>query len=698
MTSAQVIQPFLAKISLQTTGSAWFIALCILGGAVYAFILYSKETPWNKSVNRVLATIRFVLATLVFFLLLGPLLNQTEYFFEKPIVVLAVDNSASLPSAYDSTDFELLKSKIDRLSSQLSDLDYDLKVRNLEGYSSSFRQVSFDQDATNLQALLKNIEQEFEQQNLIGVVLTSDGIHNYGLSPEFMNLNYPVYSVALGDTVPIKDLSLKGINYNKVVYEGNRFPLIAEIYNNGFVNETVEVNVLKNGTLIDQKSLLLKGDQQVNSVEFILDTEKAGIENYTVRIVPKEGESTDLNNQRNAFLEVVESKQKILIAALSPHPDIKAIRSVIDKSEGTETSLYLEGITTDIPEGPFDLIIMHRLPGFNDLPQWLSNALNTTNSWFITGTDYLDNINALNEVVELSTFGQTDQVGPNVNPNFELFEIDEDLQSRMTDYPPVIVPYGRFSYKQAVDVLLYQMVGSVTTQRPLLAIYNSDDKKSAVFAGSGFWKWRLQESGLNQDPEMYDELFGKLIQYLTTKDDKRNFRVSTTSNEYFDNEGVEFSTEIYNELFEKVYDYDVDLTITDAEGISQEFNYVNSASTNYTLSGLAPGIYRFSASASVAGKRETAQGTFSIERLALEDINITANHQLMKTISSNSGGQFFEEESLDDVVEALSAVDAPSIARSDEKLRLILNNPLWLLLLILLVSVEWFVRKYNGSY
>ena len=160
-------------------------------------------------------------------------------------------------------------------------------------------------------------------------------------------------------------------------------------------------------------------------------------------------------------------------------------------------------------------------------------------------------------------------------------------------------------------------------------------------AGSGIWKWKLQEAGLNQDQKMFDELFGKLIQFLATKDDKRNFRVSTISNEYFDNEPVEFKTEIYNELFEKVYDYNVDLTITDAEGVSREFNYVNSASRDYSLSGLAPGIYKYRAAASVTGKREVAQGTFSIEKLALENINITANHQLLKTISSNSGGQFF---------------------------------------------------------
>ena len=77
------------------------------------------------------------------------------------------------------------------------------------------------------------------------------------------------------------------------------------------------------------------------------------------------------------------------------------------------------------------------------MPPWLQNAQKNTNTWFITGTDYLNNINALNEVMDLSTFGQTDQVGAYVNPNFELFEVDEVLQDRMDNYPPVLVPYGQ---------------------------------------------------------------------------------------------------------------------------------------------------------------------------------------------------------------------------------------------------------------
>ncbi len=629
---------------------------------------------------------------------MGPLLNQVTFFDEQPVIVLAVDNSASVPAAYDSLDFLALKKNLANISDEISAAGYELRIRNLQDYQSEVENIDFDQNATNLQSLLQGIASDYEQQNLVGVVLASDGIHNYGLSPQFTQLNFPVITIGLGDTIPARDLSIKSLNYNKVVYEGNRFPLIAEIYNNGFLNETVRVQVIKKGKIIGEKSIDLKGDEQINSVEFILDAELKGIETYQVQIVPKEGENSLLNNKKQAFLEVVDSKQRILIAAKAPHPDIKALKNVIDKNEGTETVTYIPGFNSDIPEGPFDLIILHELPDLTGLPSWLSAWLKNTNSFYITGSGILSAINEQNPVINYNNFGQSDNAGPNFNTNFNLFEMDASLLRRMAEYPPISVPYGQFNFKTQADILLYQRVGSVQTNRPLLSIYNGDDIKSAVFSGAGFWKWPLQEYAFSNDQKLFETLVGKLIQYLATKEDKRKFRVATQENQYFDSEAVTFQTDIYNELFEKIYDVNVDLKVLDGEGNQQEYNYVNSAANDFKVTGLTPGIYSYTASAEVNGKRESSKGTFSVEKLDLEDINLTANHQLLKNIANNSGGKFLLPTEMKEAVDYFKTLNAKSITRSDEKLQSIINNPWLLLLLLILVSSEWFIRKYNGSY
>ena len=147
-----------------------------------------------------------------------------------------------------------------------------------------------------------------------------------------------------------------------------------------------------------------------------------------------------------------------------------------------------------------------------------------------------------------------------------------------------------------------------------------------------------------------------------------------------------------------MYDYNIDLTLTDESGAKQELNYVNSAGNSYKLSGLTPGVYSYEASATVAGKREIAQGSFSVEKLDLEDINLTANHQLLKNIASNSGGIFLLENQMEEAPAFFENLNAKPITRSDEKLQSIINNSLLLLVFLALVSTEWFIRKYNGSY
>lgn len=688
----------LAKISLQADFSLWFLPLCLVVGLGYAALLYSKSTPWSKSTNRLLFALRTLSVAVLCFLLLGPLLNQLTFFEEKPVAVLGIDDSASIPKTYDSLEFEALKVSLSNFEQELKNREVELRVRGISNYYESFSEVEFNQPASDIHQLLKSVQQDFEQQNLTATYLVSDGIDNYGSSPQFLTLNYPVYSLAVGDTIPAQDLSITKINYNKIVYEGNQFPLVADVLNNGYVGEEITVEVLKNGNVIDSQSQSLSNDEEINTFEFILDAETLGIDTYQVRIRAKEGESAYQNNTRTAFIEVVDSKQKILIAAATPHPDIKALRAVIEQKEGVEVTTYLNGITEDLPEGPFDLVILHQLPQLTDLPQWLKATVENTNSWFITGVEELNNVNELNPVIAYNNFGQSDAVGPNLNPNFELFQIDDELTYRAANYPPVRAPYGNFELKNNADIYLYQKLGSAETNRPLLGIYNGDEKKSAVFSGSGFWQWRLQESGQFEEARLFDELFGKLIQYLATKDDKRNFRVNTTDESYYDTQPVEFITEVYNELYEKVYDYNIDMELINADGEREEYNYVNSPTENFKINGLAPGIYNYKASTSLAGKREVAEGSFSVEELQLEDINLTADHQLLRNIANNSGGAFFSISEIDRALEQLDDLDPKPITRSSQTLSPIIENPLWLVFLIIVLGTEWFVRKYNGSY
>lgn len=688
----------LAKITLKTEFSPWFIPLFLLLGLGYAALLYSKNSPWTKQVNLLLACTRFLLISILSFLIIGPLFNQVTFEEEPPVVVLAIDDSQSAKAGLENIDSAQLITTIKELGNFLEASGIEVRLKGLSEYIDDAEDITFNKPTTDLNGVLNEVSQDFEQQNLSATILISDGIHNFGSSPQFFTSTKPVYTLGIGDTIPAQDLSLKRVNANKVVYQGKRFPLVVDIYNNGFVNEDLTVEVISGGEVIARQNTKATGDQQINSLEFILEAGEVSIKSYQVRLDTKEGESTFSNNSRRLFVEVIDSEQKILIAAASPHPDIKTLRTVIESKEGTEVSLWIENITQEFPEGPFDLVIFHQLPGFNDLPRQIDHWIDDSNTLFMTGTQELDNLNRRNQVLSYSNFGQTDNVSANFSPQFDLFEIDENLLIRLNEYPPITVPYGTFQVKEGASIMLFQRIGAAQTNRPLLTILNDDERKSAVFSGTGIWKWRLQESALYSEPELFDELFGKLIQFLSTTENKTNFNVTPVDESYTDSESVEFVTEVYNELYEKVYDYNISFKLRNENNEVEEYNYVNTPNNEFNIQGLESGVYTYEATVRLNNRSELSRGSFTIEKLALEDIDLTANHQLLRNIANNNGGQFFKYEQWDDLTEAIKALNPKPITRSSEELNPLIDNPLWLFLLVGLMAFEWFTRKYHGHY
>jgi hypothetical protein len=80
---------------------AWFIVFCLLAGAGYAVGMYLRDrktaefAPW---LVRTLAVLRGLAVFLIALLLIGPLLKTTQKRTEKPIIIVAQDNSASIPT------------------------------------------------------------------------------------------------------------------------------------------------------------------------------------------------------------------------------------------------------------------------------------------------------------------------------------------------------------------------------------------------------------------------------------------------------------------------------------------------------------------------------------------------------------------------------------------------------------------------
>lgn len=683
--------------------SPYYLLICIAVGVGYAYLLYTSHYTWSKRTNQALFAIRSVVVFFLAFLLLGPIVKLITNEYERPTWVFLVDSSASVGEVIDSVGQLKLTDELEANSKAINHAGYDVKWKDLNG--NEITAIKANGATSDLSQGIQNVIHEFEGKNLAGVIMITDGIYNSGTSPLYSPVRVPVYTVGLGDTTERIDLILKNVAFNKVAYQGNKLPLKAQVLVQGIENQEVSVTVLKDSkTLSSQQKNT--GTRSLVDFDFQLDANEKGIQRYDISVKPLDAENNRRNNAMSIFIEVVDGKKKIVLIAPAPHPDIKALRSVVEKNSNYEFIVHIPGVANANAEylkpGAAGLIIFHEVIDNAGKTIPLYSTLSKSSSSLLLMIGAQTNVRQLTTYqipVQFEYRGQWDEVTPIVNNDFRDFSLSENSNGTFAGYPPVQVPFGKFAFPAKANVLLFQRIGSVTTDRPLLFSWEDNEKKVAAIVGEGVWRWRLSEFADNGNTEIFDEVFSKLIQYLSTQEDKRKFRSFPLQNEFSESEPVVIESQVYNDLFELVYGNAIQLEVRDDKGMISRYSYTTSpGSARYRIGGLKEGIYRFKASTKLNDKTEEVSGQFLVKSQNLEAQNLTADFGLLRKLSTETGGKFFKADQLSLLTNELEKIKAASLIHSEETFNQLINLKWVFFLLLALISAEWFLRKFMGSY
>jgi hypothetical protein len=681
-----------------------YIIVCIVLALGFAFLLYKTKHPWSKTWNRILFGARAVLAFLLAFLLLGPIVKQINNIFEKPFFVVLYDNSVSVREAVDSTTLANLQTEVNELSSVLRQQGYDVKVNDLAG--EEIETPDFEGQRSDITGALKRIANRYEGSRIGGVALVSDGIYNSGISPLYSAYNFPVYTVGIGDTMQHIDVAIKNISYNKIAYQGNKFPLRVEVIVKNLKDSPINATVVQRGKVVDKQTKVSK-DNQLLVFDFQPLASEQGIQKVDIQLEVKEGEYNTQNNRASVFVEVVEGKKKILVIASAPHPDIKALREVVEKNSNYEFILHTptvnEQAQKDLRPDEVDLAIFYQSPDLRGRTSELFEqfASSRTSLLLILGQNSdLRLIEKKNMPVKFDGAPRDfDEVTPVINTSFSNFIVSPETNTMLVGYPPVSVHFGKVSVSLGASPLLFQRVGSVSTEKPLLAVTQQEDRKIGIMLGEGIWRWKLNEYDRTESSAAFDELFGKLIQYLSTSDDKRKFRSYPLQQEFSDSEPVIFESQVYNSIFEPVYGNSISLEITDEQGKKRNYSYTTSpGNSRYQIGDLTEGVYRYRARTTLEQKQEEVRGEFAVVKRQTELQNLTADFDLLKALSRNTGGKFFNAANVDALKTELQKTQAKTVIHSEESYDTLINLKWVFLVLLLLATFEWTFRKYFGSY
>lgn len=692
------------KFDFLFQSSPWFIPLCLLAGGLYAFVLYQKNTNWSKTQNYLMSAFRFVSVSLLCLLLLNFLIRQVTQTVQKKTVVIALDNSQSMLVVGQKSLTDLV-ANLTKLKEELKSEEYNVSFASLDDETNQeLENLKFNKKTTDLSGLLSGVKNAFEGENLTDVLLVSDGIANQGVSPASNSFNFAVHTVGLGDTIPKKDIAVKSVYANKVAYLGNKFPVQADVSAFGFAGKSANVYLKQGGKVLDKQTLVFKQNDDLKTVTFNTTANQIGVQHLVVETDVLGGEFSSRNNHQDLYVEVIDGKEKILLLALAPHPDVKALKSIIEKNENYELDIKVltENPNPDVSSKSYDLLILHQLPDyFNTYANVFKPIINKgTPTMFVlgnqSGTSYL---NQLNQVMQIcSQAGQNDKVTGTYNQAFKSLNFETEKMQLINKLPQISVPFGEFKLLPNSEVILYQKVGAVQTQKPLFVV-NTGAKKSAIFTGEGLWGWRLEEYQLTDKQEVVDDLVLKVLQFISAKDDKRKLRVYPINTEFLLGEKVVFETEIYNAIYEKLYNLPIKLEIKDEKGVARNFSYSTSPdNTKFEISSLPAGVYRYRASTTVLGKAELSVGEFVIKDVQLENLNLTADFDGLRQLSTKTGGKFFKNNQFEEIKKTILNHKVPEKIDATEDLKEMINLR-WIFFVILaLLTAEWVMRKYLGGY
>jgi hypothetical protein len=642
--------------------------------------------------------------SLLVFLLFSPLLRFVTRTVEKPVIVILQDNSASLVNDKNEGYYKKeWPEKLQKLEESLSE-NYEVKKYSFSDRLLDSFNLDFKGKETDISSVFKEINNLYLNRNVGAVIVATDGIYNKGISPLYVRneLKAPVYTIALGDTTLKRDLMIQQVNHNQLAYLNNTFPVEVNIDGRKLQGKSSVLRIEKNGKLLETRPINITGNSFLKKEEFRFKADESGIQRYRVTLSPVEGEFTQANNVRDFFIEVLDSRQKVLILADAPHPDIAAIRFSLQQNENYEVDVQM-GNNFNGTTKPYSLVVMHQLPSKNNPATKILNEVQThgTPVWFIAGQN--TNIQSLNQAQGILQFsnsrGGSNDAQPRLNKDFSLFTLSEELMAASTSLEPLQVMNAGIKVQPQATVLFNQRIGSVDTQFPLLAFSSSVDKKQAVLAGEGIWRWRLQSFAEKQDHSLFDNFLSRIVQYLSVRTERRNLRI-VTSNSFAENESVTFEAEVYNAAYELVNTPDVSLTIIDENGKKFPYTFTRTTSAYRLDAGLLnAGEYKYEALTNVSGKQYQASGRFIVRPVVSELINTTADHNLLKTWAERNQGKMVQAAQIATLPDLIGKrEDVKPVSHSETRLEELIRIEWIFVILLALLSVEWFLRRRNGTY
>jgi len=667
-------------------------AFVALGFVIFKYFIGTKKRTGS---TYFLAALRFVSIFVLLLLLINPKIKQQQLEVVKPQLLIAIDQSASIDYLEKSDSVRLFAEYLinhpklqERFSIQTYGFGKELSRVDLDS-------LAFNKHQTNIFKALNSLE-KLNSSNQTAIVLLSDGNQTIGEDFQYFTSGETseIFPVVIGDTTVQTDLSISNLNVNKYAFLNNKFPVEVIVNYTGDVPVQSKFEIKSGNSVLYTKIIDFNSEDNSEIITTTLTAKQLGTFFYEAAITPLISEKNTINNSKKFGVEVIDERTSVLILTAISHPDLGMLKKSIESNEQRQAKIEFIENYNETELNDFQLVILYQP---NNQFKTVFEDVNTKNlnSFIITGTQTdWDFLNSAQQNFSKAHTAQSQEIFPIYNENYSQFQF-ENIGFNL--FPPLVDAFGSLSFKsEKINPMLFQQLEGIPTKFPLLATFQNNSSKQAVLFGENIWKWRA-ESYMNKGSfDQFDTFMGKLVQYLsaTQNRDRLTFEAEAF---YLENEEINISAQYFDQNYQFNPDGQLEILIKNLS--SKEVLEIQMLPDNnqfkVQIENLKPGDYSFEIKEQTSGI--SGSGTFSILEFNVEQQFSGANLAKLKSLAKNNReGLYFLNDPNTLVTGLIADNRYVTVQKNHEKTLHLISWKILLALLLLSLSLEWFVRKYLG--
>ena len=669
----------------------WVILFIGMGLFVYLYKIIFNE-KWHQFLISYRIIIFFILGILLF----NPVINFLDEKEKKLDWAIFIDNSASI-KYHQTPSINAVQLGIESLVNKLSEKDISY---HLYQFSDNIQKVNSPQligngVTTNIGIIPETIKQLGNQ--IAGAVIISDGLITEGKDPikDFQEFDFPIHTIGIGEGSELVDVTIESIDAPTVVLKSDWVDVNITIQSVGNIGDRLSVSLYNNRELQGSKHIRLMGMESKKEINFRFRPKEIGKQQYEVRISSVEDEIDIQNNRQKFSLLVLKDRYKVALLTGSPNKNTSVLKQKLKNNPRVELDHFIRITETRFQpaiktfwESPYELIIFDNYP----IKPLSSNFVRILGKKLLSNQSALFLILGPNQTI-VSFNGITSILGvvtedSTIESNRFYWEFVDEQIDAGGNFPPLKQNILITGKQVSSDTL------AVTEQGWPLWLRNQNGTiRTMIWTSPELNRLYFHDQKLSQEGS-FSVIWNQSISWLLKSGGEHENFFRLNKNRYQQGEMVQVTgTQPFEKTQDKTENIIINVTHGSTDIITRDILY-NIEEQRWLGEFRAPGPGEYNYLIQLGSNEDPIQtGTFQILESQIELNQVYLNKKLLATISNSTDGQFFVWDSRDSLFSEIN----PKVRR-EFKAEIIKFNEsrVLLIIMILLLCVEWFIRRNRG--